>query len=341
MKMATKFSALTQRLFGRRPEAALTFRKVLRATVRAGFDSIELSEKGSPVRLGRGPSNDLVLEDVSVSSQHAKLKLEGGTVWVCDLNSRHGTILNHKPLVPEQWVPVRQSDRLLMGQQEIALDLILEPPQTRPVVANRAIQADESGALPAYHSTDVQPNEDLEARTTRRLQPNEDLEARTTRRLQPNEDLTTRRLEDAHPRRPMSEEAGRDWKQFIKTVLTLLALVLVLRSCVSSGSSPRQPGEGVLSDYEWQVQGTARVPQGGGITFLSFYFPEVSLEVERTIEPEANGLARFDIAVPLKARKTPTRFSVQLRQGGTVIDSAQDLALPSSGESIQLPPLGK
>lgn len=325
--MATKFSALTQRLFGKREETALTFRKVLQATVRAGFDSIELSDKGSPVRLGRSPSNDLVLEDASVSGEHAKLKLEGGTVWVCDLNSRHGTIVNHKPIIPGQWVPVRQSDRLLMGQQEIALDFVLEPPQTRPVVANRAMKADESGALPAVLSTDVEPNVDLEARTTRRLEP--------------NEDLTTRRLDDAHPRRPVSEGAGRDWKQFIKTVLTLLALVLVLRSCVSSGSSPGKPDDGVLSDYEWQVQGTAQVPPGGGITFLSFYFPEVSLEVERTIEPEANGLARFDVALPLKARKAPTRFSVQLRQGGTVIDSAEDLALPSSGESIQLPPLGK
>ena len=53
MKMATKFSALTQRLFGKRVETALTFRKVLQATVRAGFDSIELSNQGRPVRLGR------------------------------------------------------------------------------------------------------------------------------------------------------------------------------------------------------------------------------------------------------------------------------------------------
>ena len=47
-----------------------------------------------PLQIGRAPSNALVLNDSTVSWQHAVLWQEGGGVWVRDLGSRNGTFVN-------------------------------------------------------------------------------------------------------------------------------------------------------------------------------------------------------------------------------------------------------
>ena len=45
-----------------------------------------------PVRIGRGPQNDIVLEDPakSVSRVHAEIRLEGGRIMLVDLKSDNG-----------------------------------------------------------------------------------------------------------------------------------------------------------------------------------------------------------------------------------------------------------
>lgn len=44
-----------------------------------------------PVTFGRGPGNDVVLLDDTISWHHAQVWVEGGAVWVRDLASRNGT----------------------------------------------------------------------------------------------------------------------------------------------------------------------------------------------------------------------------------------------------------
>lgn len=49
---------------------------------------------GSTVRIGRGPTCDVMLPDETVSTQHAALWVDGATVYVQDLSSRNGTFVN-------------------------------------------------------------------------------------------------------------------------------------------------------------------------------------------------------------------------------------------------------
>ncbi|MGI8422638.1 MAG: FhaA domain-containing protein [Chloroflexota bacterium] len=49
---------------------------------------------GGHVTIGRGLDNDIVLDDASVSRNHAELTREGGRMQVRDLGSRNGTWLN-------------------------------------------------------------------------------------------------------------------------------------------------------------------------------------------------------------------------------------------------------
>lgn len=54
--------------------------------------AIPLSEH--PLYLGRGPENDVVITEQTVSSNHASAWVEGGQAWIKDLGSRNGTFVN-------------------------------------------------------------------------------------------------------------------------------------------------------------------------------------------------------------------------------------------------------
>ncbi|WP_413857626.1 FHA domain-containing protein [Candidatus Aalborgicola defluviihabitans] len=46
--------------------------------------------------LGRRPYNDIVIDNLAVSGEHAVLQMTGGEVFLEDLNSTNGTYLNGK-----------------------------------------------------------------------------------------------------------------------------------------------------------------------------------------------------------------------------------------------------
>ena len=64
-------------------------------------------------RLGRAPVNDVVLDDRSVSREHAEIAVEEHRVSVHDLGSKNGTWLNDAPVTRP--VPLARGDRLSLG----------------------------------------------------------------------------------------------------------------------------------------------------------------------------------------------------------------------------------
>lgn len=68
----------------------------------------------SPVRIGRGGENQIVLEGDSVSRKHAHIEQRAGaTWWVVDDNSTNGTYVNDDQIVREQ--PLTNGDRIKVG----------------------------------------------------------------------------------------------------------------------------------------------------------------------------------------------------------------------------------
>ena len=67
----------------------------------------------SPIRVGRGGENAIVLEGDSVSRKHVHFEDRGNTWWAVDDNSTNGTYVNDDQIVREQ--PLSNGDRIKVG----------------------------------------------------------------------------------------------------------------------------------------------------------------------------------------------------------------------------------
>jgi len=66
--------------------------------------------------LGRRPYNDIVIDNLAVSGEHAVLQMTGGEVVLEDLNSTNGTYLNGKAIKKQQ---LQNGDSIEIGKYKI------------------------------------------------------------------------------------------------------------------------------------------------------------------------------------------------------------------------------
>ena len=66
--------------------------------------------------IGRVPGNDLVLDNLAVSSQHARISLETGKFAVEDLNSLNGTFVNNQRI---RKAVLNSGDQVLIGKHTL------------------------------------------------------------------------------------------------------------------------------------------------------------------------------------------------------------------------------
>lgn len=72
--------------------------------------------------LGRDPRADLVLEDEDASRRHTRIARRGPRVWVTDLGSKNGTLIDGKPLLEGQPVLWSEDSVLELGKNQLSLD---------------------------------------------------------------------------------------------------------------------------------------------------------------------------------------------------------------------------
>lgn len=108
--------------------------KVILSTDGVVIKEVQLTKERST--LGRRPYNDIVIDNLAVSGEHAALQMVAGQVFIEDLNSTNGTYLNGKPVKKH---PLHHGDILDVGKYQI--QFIQEPatgaagPQTRPAAS--------------------------------------------------------------------------------------------------------------------------------------------------------------------------------------------------------------
>jgi pSer/pThr/pTyr-binding forkhead associated (FHA) protein len=94
---------------------------LLELALSEGGQAVPLGD--SPLQVGRGPSNHLVLQDDTVSWNHAQVWMEAGRAWVRDLGSRNGTFRNGETLTAP--TPLEPGDRIRFGKK---VEVVLRAP---------------------------------------------------------------------------------------------------------------------------------------------------------------------------------------------------------------------
>lgn len=82
---------------------------------------IERDLESDETRIGKGPNNDIILVDASVSGAHAVISFGNGVYTLSDLGSRNGTFVNDARLTESR--PLQHGDLIKMGHCTITFRL--------------------------------------------------------------------------------------------------------------------------------------------------------------------------------------------------------------------------
>src|SRR5215470_372808 len=76
-----------------------------------------------PVRIGRSPDNDLVVDNLAVSNDHARVYFESGRLVVEDRGSLNGTFVNDLRV---ERATLHDGDSIWIGKHHIKVDAIAD-----------------------------------------------------------------------------------------------------------------------------------------------------------------------------------------------------------------------
>ncbi|MCI0342442.1 MAG: FHA domain-containing protein [Planctomycetales bacterium] len=96
--------------------------------------------KEKPIRIGRGPDNDVVLPSDLVSRHHAEIRPANGAPLVVDLGSRNGTLLGEKKVLE---APLQEGSRIRVGPFYLVLRRYI-PGETRKIKKDRSALLEKS-----------------------------------------------------------------------------------------------------------------------------------------------------------------------------------------------------
>lgn len=115
---------------------------------------IELS--GAITRIGRDPHNDIVLDDDTISSEHAVIEVSGGRYWIEDQKSTNGTRVGDERVEAGQRVQLKGGDHIrlsdidlmfvLAGYMPGGATVFLSTPTGPPPAWNDAEPAEGTGS---------------------------------------------------------------------------------------------------------------------------------------------------------------------------------------------------
>jgi hypothetical protein len=99
--------------------------------------------------LGRRPYNDIVIDNLAVSGEHALLHRVGADVYIEDLNSTNGTYINGKAIKKQLLV---DGDNIDIGKYKIRFLQELSPDHERTAVLRPATSASSFDPAAAEHA---------------------------------------------------------------------------------------------------------------------------------------------------------------------------------------------
>ncbi len=106
-------------------------------------DGKTLSLSGGPLVLGRGPDNDIDVNDDTVSRRHALMLETSRGFIVRDLNSANGTFINRQRLGEEERA-LSHGDRMRVGSGKVTLIFRQKGPTTLSMHAQPPVEDEEA-----------------------------------------------------------------------------------------------------------------------------------------------------------------------------------------------------
>src|SRR5262245_38058637 len=95
--------------------------------------------------LGRRPYNDIVVDNLAISGEHAVLHMIGGDVYLEDLNSTNGTYVNGRAIKKQA---LEQNDIIEVGKYKIRFVAGAAAPSPAGAAPPRVVAPTPSGLLP-------------------------------------------------------------------------------------------------------------------------------------------------------------------------------------------------
>jgi len=116
------------------PEGSAFFRRIFSASymknklyiINGRFDQTEFPLDADVMFVGRGPDNNIRINDRSVSRSHLQVRREGDAYLIMDLGSRNGTWIEGRALEPHVEVPVRLGQHVSVGNILITIGHVFE-----------------------------------------------------------------------------------------------------------------------------------------------------------------------------------------------------------------------
>ncbi len=87
----------------------------------------EISFSGQPLTIGRTPDNDIQIDNLAVSTHHAKIEFGTDQLMIEDLRSLNGTFVNNQRV---QKAALRHGDTVTIGKHEILVRLTGDSSET-------------------------------------------------------------------------------------------------------------------------------------------------------------------------------------------------------------------
>jgi len=118
--------------------------------VKTAKEKLEFTPEKDFVTIGRSSTNDIIIEDPSVSRKHGVFEKEGETFFITDLNSSNGTYVNGQKITER--TAVAMTDTIIVGRVQFAF--IAEEGEEESTMR---ISKEEMGALRNVNATGQTP----------------------------------------------------------------------------------------------------------------------------------------------------------------------------------------
>lgn len=116
--------------------------------------------------VGRSTSSDLVLTSPEISTEHARISIknDGGTprIYVTDLGSDNGTLIESKPLSPNVAIPMASHERIVIGNYLIKPEITKEKAEIKTMQVEETVVKDSKEKPILKNESAVLESEDEE-----------------------------------------------------------------------------------------------------------------------------------------------------------------------------------